>query len=435
MMPLNTRFALSDAAYERAIKVIPTASQTFSKSSLQYVKGASPLFIERGEGCVVWDLDGNEYIDMVGALLPVILGYCDPDVDDAIMRQLGRGISFSLATTLESDLAERLVDLIPCAEMVRFGKNGSDATSAAVRLARACTGRPKIACCGYHGWHDWYIGSTTRDLGVPEAVGALTSKFPYNDSDALEALLRAQPDEYAAIILEPMAFESPSPGFLPHLRALADEYGAILIFDEIVTGFRMDLGGAQKYFGITPDLAAFGKAMGNGMPISAVVGKRTYMQRMDDIFFSGTFGGESLSLAAAIATIDKLKREDGSKTLWSTGGRVKEGVTQALEGTSLADCIDVIGENWWPGLRVGPFGGAASEAVVTSLLRQELVRHGVLQCATMNLSLAHAAEGVVDTLLARYRAAFSALSDHLDSGDSINRLLGESVRPVFSVRD
>ena len=211
--PINN-FAESERLYRRALETIPTASQTFSKSAINYVKGASPLFATRGKGAELWDADGNCYIDYVMGLLPAILGYCDPDVDAAIAAQLERGITLSLATELEIDLAERLKTLIPCAEMVRFGKNGTDATSAAVRIARAATGRDKVAVCGYHGWQDWYIGSTTRHLGVPEAVRKLTLTFPYNDASALERLLEENRNEVAAIVLEPMTLTPPAPGFL-----------------------------------------------------------------------------------------------------------------------------------------------------------------------------------------------------------------------------
>ncbi|HUU24574.1 MAG TPA: aminotransferase class III-fold pyridoxal phosphate-dependent enzyme, partial [Methyloceanibacter sp.] len=322
---MTRRFDRSGALYERALKVIPTASQTFSKAATGTVEGAAPLFLERGEGARVWDPDGNVYIDYVMGLLPVVLGYRDPDVDGAIRTQLDRGITFSLATELEAELAESLCELIPCAEMVRFGKNGSDATSAAVRLARAFTGRDKIAICGYHGWHDWYIGTTARHLGVPQAIRDLSIAFPFNDLDALEALLKAEPDRFAAVILEPEGLDAPLPGFLDAVRGLCDTYGVVLVFDEIITGFRRHLGGAQAVHGVTPDLASFGKAMANGMPISAIVGRGEIMRLMEDIFFSGTFGGEALSLAASIATIDKLRRLDGPAKFAGMGARLRAG--------------------------------------------------------------------------------------------------------------
>lgn len=432
-MRAKRRFDRSNALYERALKTIPLASQTFSKAAMSTVRGAAPLFLDHGEGARVWDVDGNVYIDYVLGLLPVVLGYRDPVVDAAIRDQLDRGISFSLATELEIDLAERLVRLIPCAEMVRFGKNGSDATSGAIRLARAHTGRDKIAICGYHGWHDWYIGTTTRWRGVPAAVRRLSVTFAYNDADDLGRLLAAEPDAFAAVILEPTALEAPAGGFLEAVRDLCDQYRALLVFDEIVTGFRLSLGGAQAHYGVTPDLAAFGKAMANGMPISAVVGRRDIMRGMEDIFFSGTFGGETLSLAAAIATIDRLEAEDGPARLAATGRRLKEGVAGIVDRHGIGDEFAVRGSNWWPAV-VATGEGRADAVTANSLMRQELVAEGVLMGPTFNLCLAHGADGIVDETLAAWDRAAGCVAESLASNDPVQQLRGEPIRPVFQVR-
>ena len=213
-LDLDRRFERSQQLIERAERTIPIGSQTFSKSKLQLPPGAAPLFVTHGDGGRVYDVDGNQYVDLIGGLLPNVLGYRDPDVDLAIRRQLTRGITFSLATTLEMELAERLIRHIPCAEMVRFGKNGTDATSAAVRLARAATRRDRLIMLGYHGWQDWYIGATTRNLGVPSVVSALSHLAPYGDLAAIEALLGKHPGEFAAVILEPMNTVEPAPGYL-----------------------------------------------------------------------------------------------------------------------------------------------------------------------------------------------------------------------------
>lgn len=420
------------ALYERALGTIPLASQTFSKSAMQYVKGAAPLFLESGDGCRVRDVDGSSYIDYVLGLLPVVLGYRDPDVDDAIRTQLERGISFSLPTALEADLAERLVKLIPCAEMVRFGKNGSDATSAAIRLVRAYTGRDKIALCGYHGWHDWYIGTTTRHLGVPEAVRALSVTFPYNDADALEELLASDADGFAAVILEPVALEEPAPGFLQRLRELCDRFGVVLVFDEIITGFRIHLGGAQAHYGVTPDLACFGKAMGNGMPISAVLGRAEIMTWMEKIFFSGTFGGEALSLAAAIATVDKLDQTDTPAHVWSTGRRLKDGVEISLRRHGLGGDYQVVGADWWPAVLTRP-DCRGGDITATSLLRQELAAGGILFSTTFNIALAHD-ENIVGETLEAWDGAAERIADALSAKAPASRLRGQPIQPTFSVR-
>ncbi len=427
------RYDKTAALYARALETIPLASQTFSKSVLTTVEGAAPLFLDRGDGAVVWDVDGNRYIDFVLGLLPVVLGYRDPDVDAAIHAQLDKGISFSLATALEAELAERLVALIPCAEMVRFGKSGSDATSAAIRLARAHTGRDRVAICGYHGWHDWYIGTTARNLGVPQAVRDLSATFPYNDADGLAGLLSRAPDGFAAVILEPVGLEAPKPGFLESVRALCDRYGVVLVFDEIVTGFRIHLGGAQAHYGVTPDLASFGKAMGNGMPISAVVGRRDIMMRMNDIFFSGTFGGEALSLAASIATIDKLKANDGPARFAALGARIKGDVATLIARHGLGGELTVKGSDWWPA--VSPTGKGRGDAVlVASLLKQELLEAGLLAGSTFNLCLAHGAPGIVDEAMRAWGTAAARLAEALASNDPPARLRGKPMRPVFQVR-
>lgn len=426
-------FSKTAQLYERALATIPTASQTFSKSAINYVKGASPLFASHGKGAEIWDADENKYVDYVMGLLPAVLGYADPDVDAAITDQLSRGISLSLATELEIELAEILTRLIPCAEMVRFGKNGTDATSAAIRLARAATGRDKVAVCGYHGWQDWYIGSTTRHLGVPDVVRKLTLTFAYNDASSLERLFAENRDQIAAVILEPTALMPPAPGFLRAVRDLATRHDAVLVFDEIITGFRMHIGGAQTVYGVTPDLASFGKAMGNGMPISAIVGRRDLMRYMEDIFFSGTFGGETLSLAASLATIRKLERLDVPKKLTALGGRLVRDIRGLLSAAGLDVAFKIVGGDWWPGLLSNPESNH-DPVLLTSILRQELIANGVLMGSTFNVSLAHDDERIVTQTLSAFRAAFEAVGAALAATDPWSHLRGDPIRPVFSVR-
>ncbi len=334
---------------DRIKELIPLGAQTFSKSYLQW---PVPLVLERGNGARVWDCEGREYIDYVGALLPIILGYRDPDVDAAIRAQLEKGISFSFPTPLELELAELLHRLIPSAEMVRFGKNGSDVTTAAVRLARYHTSRTEILYCGYHGWHDWSIRHKTMNGIAPQWSA-------YFDP---EEVIDKISDDIAAVVVEGGA----EPEYLRAIRRVCSHYGAVMILDEIITGFRLNMGGAQKEYGITPDLSTFGKAMGNGMPISALVGEREIMKKCEDIFFSGTFMGECLSLAAAIATIKKLERLN---------------VPQKLKdcGLGLLCLPDVTGEPWRPQITVPD----------QSLWRQEAIKHGLIAGTHFNLMLAH----------------------------------------------
>jgi glutamate-1-semialdehyde 2,1-aminomutase/spore coat polysaccharide biosynthesis protein SpsF len=426
-------YSASQLHHKRALRTIPTASQTFSKSALMYVDGSAPLFAERGEGCYLWDIDGNRFTDYVLGLLPLVLGYKDPDVDLAITDQMARGITFSLATELEAELAEMLVDIIPCAEKVRFGKNGTDATSAAIRLARAHTGRDRVAVCGYHGWQDWYIGATPRHLGVPQAVRDLTATFTYNNAESLADLLAQHKGEFAAVILEPMTFDLPENDFLQTVKTLAHDHGALLVFDEIVTGFRAALGGAQEVFGVTPDLACFGKALGNGMPISAILGRADIMSLMDDIFFSGTFGGETLSLAASIATLKKLKSENAIERIHSVGRKLLAGTKAQIADHELEPYFQAIGQNWWPSMQPKA-NDRFDNNLLTSLMRQELVSQGLLYLSTFNICLAHDDEEIMRQTLVSTDRALANIATALRSNRPQDHLKGPSIEPIFQVR-
>lgn len=430
--PAPRAFDASARALEAAERTIPLGCQTFSKSRIQFPAGAAPLFLTHGDGGRCWDVDGNEYVDLVNGLLCVSLGYRDADVDAAISAQLAEGISFSLATGLERQLAERLVACIPCAEKVRFGKNGSDVTSAAVRLARAHTARDRIMVCGYHGWQDWYIGTTTRHKGVPDAVRALSHTVPYNDLDAVARLLKEHPGEFAGLIMEPTNIAEPAPGYLPALQALLREHGALLIFDEMITGFRFALGGAQELFGVTPDLATFGKGMANGMPISAIVGRADIMAEMEEIFFSATFGGEALSLAAAIATIEKMRREPVIETLWRNGKHLAGAVNELISKHRLGNQIGLQGMAPWTLVSVTGDSESDGRAIKTMLI-YELAARGVLSLGSHNMSYAHSDEDLAHAAAA-YDGAFAAIRTALDNGDMEKQLKVPVLRPVFDVR-
>ena len=264
------KFELSNEWWERAQRVIPLGTQTLSKSPTQFVQGALPIYLERGAGARVWDVDGNEWLDYPMALGPVILGYAEPAVDDAVREQLARGITFTLMHPLEVEVAERIVAMCPGVEAVRFAKSGSDAMSGAIRAARAITDRDIVLVGGYHGWHDWYIGTTTRNRGVPKAVIDLTDGFAFNDVDDLRRVLERHAGSVAAVVLEPAGADVPEPGYLQAVVDLAHEHGALAVFDEVITGFRLAPGGARERYGVEPDLSCYGKALGNGMPIAAV---------------------------------------------------------------------------------------------------------------------------------------------------------------------
>ena len=413
----------------KARTLIPSITQTFSKGPTQFVQGVAPVFIERGEGSHVWDVDGNEYIDYPMALGAVILGHHDPVVSDAVTRQLARGAVHSLPHPLELEVAEQLVEVIPSAEMVRFGKNGSDATSGAVRVARAYTGRDVIACCGYHGWQDWYIGTTTRNRGVPKAVQELTVPFEYNDIASLERIFAEHPGRVAAVIMEPVGVVPPREGFLRAVQDRCRREGALLVFDEIVTGFRLALGGAQQLFEVTPDLACYGKAMANGFPIAAVVGRRDVMELFDEVFFSFTFGGETLSLAAAKATMTRLLEQDVVGHLWGIGRRLQDGYNVLARDAGLARYTECIG---LPPRTVMTFKDAAGaeSLVFKSLFQQECLKRGVLFSGGQNVCFSHR-DAEVEQTLRVYRAAMDVLALAVQKGDALERLEGPPVEPVF----
>ncbi len=417
---------------ERANKVIPGSSQTFSKGANQHVRGVAPMFLAKGKGCRVWDVDGNEYIDYIQGLLPNILGYANDEVNAAVTQQLNQGHSFSLPHPLEVELAERLTRLIPCAEKVRFGKNGSDATSGAVRAARAFTGRERIACCGYHGWQDWYIGSTTRNAGVPKAVRELTHPFAYNDLASLRKILEEHNGEFAAVIMEPVNFWPPAAGFLEGVKNLAQQHGALLIFDEICTGFHFGLGGAQKKFDVTPDLACFGKAMGNGFPISCVVGGADVMKVFEDIFFSFTFAGEVASMAAAMQVLDILETTDALARIHVNGRVLQEGFNTLAKEAGLDDRLKCIGYPCWSLIKFLEPDGKDS-FLVRSLFTQECVKRGVLLLASHNMTAAHDPRAIEQTL-GVYAEVCKTLAKWLGESHPEEYLEGEMIQPVFRVR-
>jgi glutamate-1-semialdehyde-2,1-aminomutase len=427
--PQNRELKRSYEFKKKAEELIPSCSQTFSKGSTQFVQGVAPVFLARGNGSHVWDVDGNEYIDFIGALGPVILGYSYPMVNEAVRRQLEDGVAFSLPHPLEVELAALLCEIIPCAEMVRFGKNGSDATSGAVRVARAYTERDKIVCCGYHGWQDWYIGTTTRNKGVPKAVADLTFTFSYNNLESLEQILAKHREEIAAVIMEPVGVVEPQAGFLEGVAELAHAHGALLIFDEIITGFRMALGGAQEYYGVIPDLACFGKAMGNGFPTAAVVGRREVMELFDEVFFSFTFGGDALSLAATLATIQELREKKVIPWLWEQGEKLKDGYNVLAEELGVNSYTQCIG---YPPRTVMTFKDKdGQESLMSkSIFQQEVLKRGILSAGYHNVSLSHTNADIEYTLRV-YRDALRILAMAVESGDPSQFLEGEPVQPVF----
>lgn len=429
---MSERYRNSEDMLKRALRTIPLGSQTFSKSRTQYPHGVSPYFIERAKGSRVWDVDGNEYIDFVNALCAVTLGYNDPDVTEAVRNQLEDGIIFSLPHPLEHQVAEKIVEIVPCAEMVRFGKNGSDATSGAIRLARAYTGRDHVAVCGYHGWQDWYIGSTSRNLGVPQSTRRLTHAFLYNDIDSLRKIFNEYPDQVAAVIMEPMNTTEPKDGFLEKVADLTRKNGSVFIFDETITGFRYANGGAQEYFNVIPDLATFGKGLANGYPVSAVAGKADIMRLMEEIFFSFTFGGETLSLAAAKASMDKILAQPVIKTLWSQGKMLAEGSKSLIKKHGLENVVSVQGKDCWSFL-IFSDSGAYSQLEFKTLFLQEVFEKGILTIGTHNMSYAHSDDDIT-RLLAVYDEVFAQIAKAISHNSLREMLRAEPLVSLFKIR-
>lgn len=419
-------FPKSDDLYARAQRIMHPVTQTLAKGPGQYTKGASPKYVKRGQGAHVWDVDGNEYIDYQMGIGPISLGYAYPKVDEAIKAQLADGITFSMMHELEVELAELVHEVIPNAESIRISKTGADVTSAAVRVARAFTGREQVLCCGYHGWHDWYIGTTSRSAGIPQATKDLTTAFEYNNLAGFKELLT--PD-VACVILEPFIYDEPKNNFLHEVARLCKENGTLLIFDEMWTGFRIAVGGAQEYFGIKADLATFSKACANGMPIALLTGREDVMRLFEqDVFFFTTFGGEALSMAAAMATIQELREKNVPAALAAQGKKLKDGYNQLAADLGLGAYTKCYGYDCRTLVTFDPSGGNPLE--IKAYMQQELFKRGILWSASHNMSFSHTDEDIAKTLTA-YGEVLALLKDAIEKQDVAARLEGEPVEAVF----
>ncbi len=415
----------SDELYKIALDLIPATTQTLAKGPQQNVKGIAPKYLEKGNGSHVWDVDGNEYIDFNMGIGPLSLGYAYPKVDNAIKRQLENGITFSLMHPLEVEVAKLIHEVIPNAESVRYSKTGADVTTAAIRVARAYTGREKILCCGYHGWHDWYISVTDKNNGIPKAINDLTFTINYNDIQSVKDSIDS---DIAAIILEPFVFEPPKDNFLHELRKLCDDNGILLIFDEMWTGFRIALGGAQEYFEVKADMATFSKAVANGMPLSILTGRKEVMKVLDnDVFFYTTFGGEALSLAAAKATIEELRDKNVPAYLAAQGKKLKDGYNQIANDLGM-DFTKCIGYECRSLITFDAEAGNPLE--IKALVQQEMIKRGILWGGFHNMSFSHA-DADIEYTLKVYREVLPILKKAVDENSVMKYLNGEPVSPVF----
>jgi glutamate-1-semialdehyde 2,1-aminomutase len=424
------------ALQRRAHDMIPGGAHTYAKGDDQYPQSA-PAFIARGEGCHVWDLDGNEFIEYGMGLRSVALGHAFPQVIEAVRRELANGTNFTRPSPLEVECAEIFLSCVSTGEMVKFAKNGSDATTAAVKLARAYTGRDLVAICGdqpFFSTDDWFIGSTGTSAGIPSAIRDLTKKFHFNDSASLESLFLKHPGQIACVMLEAETATAPRAGFLAEVRALCDRFGALMVLDEMITGFRWDLGGAQRVHGIVPDLSTFGKAIGNGFALAALTGKREVMERgglehsQERVFLlSTTHGAETHSLAAGIATMQVYRSEPVIETLYRQGERLRAGFEDATRRHGVQDYLMPLGRTCNLVYATKGPDGLASQAY-RALFMQELIRGGVL-APSFVVSYSHTDDDIDRTIEAADSAAevyARALEDGAES-----HLVGPPVKPVF----
>ncbi|MEU4142893.1 glutamate-1-semialdehyde 2,1-aminomutase [Streptomyces parvulus] len=427
----------SRLANERLHAMVPGGAHTYAKGDDQYPEDLAPV-ISHGRGAHVWDVDGNRYVEYGSGLRSVSLGHAHPRVIEAVRRELDRGSNFVRPSVVEVEAAERFLATVPTAEMVKFAKNGSDVTTAAVRLARAVTGRARVAICGDHPFYsvdDWFIGTTPMPAGVPAATTDLTVAFPYGDLAATEDLLTRYRGEVACLILEPATHSEPPPGYLTGLRELADRHGCLLVFDEMITGFRWSEAGAQGLYGVVPDLSTFGKALGNGCAVSALAGRREVMERGglrhsgERVFLlSTTHGAETHSLAAAMAVQTTYGEEGVTARLHALGERLAAGVREAAAGMGVGEHVVVRGRASNLVFATLDEHGRPSQEYRTLFLRR-LLAGGVLapsfvvSSALTDADIDHTVE-VVAQACAVYRKA-------LDAGDPAPWAAGRPVKPVF----
>ena len=430
------KFEKSKQLQVRAHSLIHGGAHTYAKGDDQFPLDA-PGFLVRGEGAHVWDLDGNEFIEYAMGCRAVGLGHAYRPVVEAATREMQRGTNFTRPSPLEVECAEELLSVLPGADMVKFSKNGSDATSAAVRLARAYTGRDLVAICANHPFFsvdDWFIGSTPMNAGIPKSTQSLTVKFEYNDLESLHLLFRQHPDQIACVILEAEKDTPPAKGYLQDVRRLSNEHGTVFILDEMITGFRWHLGGAQAYYDVVPDLSTFGKALGNGFAVSALAGKREIMrlggidhERERVFLLSYTHGAETHALAAAREVIRTYKTEPVIESLWEKGTCLQKGVQKIVAELKLGDYFKLLGRPC--NLVYGTLGETKQPSQpFRTLFLQETIKRGII-VPSFVISYSHSADDITRTIEAVSEALLvyrQALDEGIDK-----YLVGRPVKPVF----
>lgn len=427
--------------YERAKQLIPGRTMLLSKRPEIWAPDAWPVYYRRAWGCKVEDVDGNIYTDFTGDVGATLLGRADEEVNAAVCEAATQGNLCLQNCPRELELAELLTRTIPCAEMVRFCRGGGEADAIAVRIARGYTKRDLVAFCGYHGWHDWYLSANLADdstldghllpglrpLGVPRGLSGTAMPFKYNDLQSLKSLLESRRGQFAAIIMEATRHHPPTAGFLEGVRKLADEHGVVLIFDEVVTGFRMALGGAQGYFGVTPDLATFAKTVSNGYPMGAVVGRREVMQTAEEQFISSTYWTDAIGTAAALACLKKIQRTGAIAKVWDLGRSLQAGLEQAIADSGAPAKVE-----GWPPLVILAFNHAdeaTARAMKTFYVRGMLARR-YLATGSHYLTVAHTPEEI-HAYLAAAKEVLGGLKGSLDRGTLMADIDEKSCQPLF----
>jgi glutamate-1-semialdehyde 2,1-aminomutase len=421
---------------KRAHELIPGGAHTYAKGDDQYPEEA-PGFIERGAGSHVWDVDGNEFIEYGAGLRSVTLGHAYPAVVEAISAAAAAGSNFVRPGPLEVEMAEQLLGLIPAAEMVKFAKNGSDVTTAAVRLARAHTGRDLVAICAdqpFFSTDDWFIGTTPMEAGIPAAVADLTKRFRYNDLDDLQRVFDEHPDRIACVVMEAATTVEPAAGYLSAAVDLCHANGALCVLDEMITGFRWHIGGAQAHYGIEPDLSTFGKGIANGFSLSALVGTREIMElgglhtdRERVFLLSTTHGGETTALAAGLATLSTYQERDVIGHLHSTGEQLRDGINDAARALGIERHFEVVGHPANLVYATRDQDGKPSQPFRTLFL-QETIKRGLLM-PSLVVNFSHDTNDVGRTIEA-VSSALEVYRRALDSGVE-DYLVGRPVKPVF----
>jgi len=430
-------FETSDGLRRRAHEIIPGGCHTYAKGDDQY-PALAPGFIRSGRGCRVRDVDGNEFIEYGMGLRAVGLGHAYPSVVQAVAAELEHGTNFSRPSHLEVACAEQLLSMVTTADMVKFAKDGSTVNSAAIRLARAHTGRNLVAICAdspFFATHDWFIGTTPMTAGIPATVRELIVKFDYNDVGSVRRLFREHPDRIACVMLEVVRMVEPEPDFLAAVRDLCTHHGALLVIDEMITGFRLHAGGAHQLYGIEPDLSTFGKALANGFALSALAGRREVMElggihhdRERVFLLSTTHGAETHALAAAIATMQVYKDHDVVGHMDRQGRRLADGARAAAERHGVAGHFEVIGKPANLVYATRDAAGAPSQAF-RALFMQELIRNGVL-APSFVVSFSHGDDDI-DRTVAAIDAALAVYRKALDDDGVDGYLQGPPVKPVF----